>query len=129
MHAWIGALLLLGSLSVVATASAQSPAAPVFSATDRQIIARNALLSGAVKNEPAVVRRALDALAKLDEGQMRAGVMLEGSKAGTTPQKRPGEPPSKNPDLDRLERASPEALDDLFQLLKQASRPKPGTKR
>jgi hypothetical protein len=126
MRAWKPTLLLLGSLVLIDPAGAQSPAA--FSPAERQIIARNALLSSAVGSEPALVRRALDALAKLDEGGMRAGVVTDGGKGGSSQPKRPGAP-SQNPDLDRLERASPEALDDLFQLLKQAGRTKQGGKR
>ena len=90
-----------------------TPATPQFSAADRAVIARNELLARIVDSDPALVRRALDLLDKLDEMPTRGP--LE---------------PSDNPDLDRLSQAppgalnaSPEAVNDLFQLLKKAGRP------
>lgn len=124
MRSWTFALLLLGALAGAAGAQAPPGAPPGFSPAEQKVIARNALLRSAVQSDPALVRRALDALAKLDEGQMRAGGMIESGKTA-----QPKRTTTPNPDLDRLERASPEALDDLFQLLKQAGRTKSGTKK
>jgi hypothetical protein len=89
--------------------------APQFSSADRAVIARNELLAYLVDQNPILVRRALDALKELGDMQTRGAL----------------ERPSKNPDVDRLIQtppetfASPEAANDLFQLLKQASRSRP----
>ncbi|PWT89666.1 MAG: hypothetical protein C5B56_06715 [Proteobacteria bacterium] len=123
MRRWMmcaGMPLLLAASVILADgpAAAQAPrtSGQVFSASERQIIDRNELLAAAVTRDPQLVRRALDAIAALDE--MRAGAVAEDREG-----KR--EPAPKNPDLDRLERASPEAVNDLFQLLKQAGRTRP----
>jgi hypothetical protein len=94
-------------------------APPVFSAAERVLIARNEMLRSVVEEEPRLVRRVLDALAAIDDVQTRGALMPGDAQAAPG---RPGRPavPSNNPDLDRLERASPEAMNDLFQLLKQA---------
>jgi|SRR6516165_8382728 len=89
--------------------------APQFSESDRAVIARNELLADLVDRNPILVRRTLDALKELGDMQTRGAL----------------ERASKNPDVDRLIRtpaetfASPEAANDLFQLLKQASRSRP----
>ena len=111
---------MLAVLAMVDPARAQlrgsTDAPPVFSAAERVVIARNEMLRSVVEEEPRLVRRVLDALAAIDDVQTRGALMPGDAQAA------PGRPavPSNNPDLDRLERASPEAMNDLFQLLKQA---------
>jgi hypothetical protein len=123
--------LMIASFAMVDPAHTQlrgsTDASPVFSEADRTVIERNETLRSIVKKEPALVRRVLDALAEIEEVQMRAGPMTNNPRATRTPSGRPAGQPSSNPDLDRLERASPEAMNDLFQLLKRASgnRPRP----
>jgi hypothetical protein len=115
---------IIGSCPAVVSARAQprdsANAMPQMSASDRVVIERNELLRSIVDDDPALVRRVLDALGKADDAQTRSDFRQEappralGSVEGTFDR-------SKNPDLDRLERSSPEAMNDLFQLLKQAS--------
>jgi hypothetical protein len=119
---WMAIAMTVAALAMIAPARAQlrgsTDAPPVFSAADQVVIARNKLLASIVEQEPRLVRRALDALAA-DEVQTRTDLRPGSPRAD---QGRPGRPHEKsdNPDLDRLERSSPEAMNDLFQLLKQA---------
>jgi hypothetical protein len=85
-------------------------APPVFDAKDAQIIARNATLRSLKDTDPWLVRRALDALAKT--GGPADAVQAPGDR-------------DADPDLDRL-RASPEALNDLFQVFKAAAKQRTG---
>jgi len=85
-------------------------APPAFDAKDTQIIERNATLRSLKETDPWLVRRALDALAK--------------APAPTNASQKAGDP---DPDLDRL-RTSPEALNDLFQVFKAASKQRTGDK-
>jgi hypothetical protein len=106
---------------------AWAEAAAGFSAADRAVIERNEMLRSIVDVEPALVRRVLDALARIDTVQTRSELRQERPRATRRPvaAERPFDE-AKNPDLDRLDRSSPEAMNDLFQLLKQAaSRPRP----
>ncbi len=89
---------------------------PIFSPQDRIIIERNASLKGLVNRDPWLVRRALDTIAADAQPQPVVRDMKEGQVVGEQPS-----PPSRNPDLDHLERTSPEAAHDLFQLIKKAS--------
>jgi hypothetical protein len=120
---WLALPLIIASLVMTAPARAQSPApgdaASAFSTDDRAVIARNPMLRSVVEQEPALVRRVLDALAAIESVQPRSSLMPNDRQ----PIPSPGEPAgtSSNPDLDRLERTSPEAANDLFQLLKQAA--------
>jgi hypothetical protein len=99
-------------------------AAPQFSAADRAVIERNEMLRSVVEQEPALVRRVLDALATLDDARARTDMRSGTSPAAPGTNSAAAEQ-SSNPDLERLDRASPEAVNDLFQLLKQAaSRPR-----
>jgi hypothetical protein len=108
-------------LALLAPAHAQmrgpTDAAPVFSEAERLVIGRNELLREAVGQEPWLVRRALDQLAEADRVQPRSELVPNSTGAGRSGR---AAQPSENPDLERLERASPEAMNDLFQLLKQA---------
>jgi hypothetical protein len=104
--------------SVGALAQAGGELRP-FTAQEQTIISRNTALSELVDRDPQLVRKALDAIAAAET--MRAGPAndLPNSKPrgiGQTPD------PSHNPDLQQLERASPEAALDLFQRIKRASR-------
>ena len=85
-------------------------APPAFDAKDTQIIDRNATLRSLKETDPWLVRRTLDALAKAPAP----------ANASTTA----GDP---DPDLERL-RTSPEALNDLFQVFKAASKKGAGDK-
>ena len=85
-------------------------APPAFDAKDTQVIERNATLRSLKETDPWLVRRALDALAQAP------------APANATPAA--GDP---DPDLDRL-RTSPEALNDLFQVFKAASKKGAGDK-
>jgi hypothetical protein len=120
---WLAVPLTIVALVMIAPVRAQLPtavnAAPQFSAADRVVIARNPMLRSVVEQEPALVRRVLDALAAIESVQPRSSLMPNDRQ----PIPSPGEPAgtSSNPDLDRLERTSPEAANDLFQLLKQAA--------
>jgi hypothetical protein len=120
---WLAIVMTVAALAMVDPARAQlrgsTDAPPMFSAADQAVIARNKLLASIVEQEPRLVRRALDALAAVDDVQTRTDLRPGSPRAD---QGRPGRPSEKsdNPDLDRLERASPEAMNDLFQLLKQA---------
>jgi hypothetical protein len=120
---WLAVPALLASLTMTDMADAElrglPDGSPAFSDADRAVIARNKLLSSIVQQEPWLVRRVLDALAS---NGMRADPPRD-TKGGLSDPDRPG--PSDNPDLDRLQHASPEAINDLFQLLKQASGGKP----
>lgn len=82
---------------------------PSFTREEQTIIDRNASLLEMSKTNPWIVRKLLDALEKAEPG----------SADDRTPPPPPGEN-SGDPDLGRMERASPEAVHDLFQLLKQA---------
>jgi hypothetical protein len=112
---WLAIPLILASLAMVGHAGAQlrgsTDAAPLFSAADRVVIARNEMLRLIIEQDPWLVRRALDVLATIDDVQTRTAPSGAGRSAGQ----------SSNPDLDRLERASPEAMNDLLSVLKQAS--------
>jgi len=122
------ALATTVTMSAPARAQLRGPtdSVPTFTAADRVVIERNEMLRSIADTHPALVRRALNALAALDDVKPRGALMP------TDPQPAPrpagnSAPPSRNPDLERLERSSPEAMNDLFQLLKQAGagRPRP----
>lgn len=104
--------------------------APVFSAAEQQIIARNVALATLVGSDPWTVRRFLDVLAARSAADTR-----DAPVAGLAPGAKPAVPArpgkatpgkgSANPDVDDLERSSPEAVHDLFQRLKQAGTAQP----
>jgi hypothetical protein len=83
---------------------------PVFTHEETVIIRRNATLSEVSKTNPWIVRKLFDA--------------VEQSQPDKTLPPAPSDSDSANPDLDQMQRASPEAVHDLFQLLKQAGEKK-----
>jgi uncharacterized membrane protein len=124
--------LIIAACVMMAPARAQlrgaAEAPPQFSAADRAVIERNEMLRSIIEVEPALVRRVLDTLARTQDVQTPRDIRRE------TPRIAPRSPEplldrTKNPDLDRLERSSPEAMNDLFQLLKQASARRPRTQQ
>jgi hypothetical protein len=90
---------------------------PTFSREESQIIERNAALSKAVKADPWIVRRLFDAAAP-QPGPSVQSVQPDDDKQAAPPLEELD--PASNPDLPRLQRVSPEAVNDLFQLLKLA---------
>lgn len=76
---------------------------PKFTAEELAIIERNALLKRTVESDPDAVRSFLDAMEETDDA----------SHSDTQ------EAPSDNPDIDRLQRSSPQAAHDLIQIMKQ----------
>jgi hypothetical protein len=98
-----------------AFADSQTGKRPQFSPQERTIIERNADLKGVVGRNPRLVRRVLDAIAAAPAQPVGTGPTDRGAISPEPPA------PSRNPDLDNLERSSPEAAHDLFLLLKKAS--------
>jgi hypothetical protein len=86
---------------------------PVFTRNETVIIDRNATLSELAKSNPWIVRKLFDAVEKAASSQ---------SDGQTSPP--PADENDADPELDQLKRASPEAVHDLFQLLKQAGEKK-----
>ena len=83
---------------------------PVFTAAEVAVITRNAVLSALIQDNPWAVRRVLDALAAVSTTPSNGSKRAVGSAA-------PADAtidPLANPDLDQLQRVSPEALLDLF---------------
>jgi hypothetical protein len=114
-------LLVIGLVTALpwagALAQTQASGDPrPFTAQEQAIISRNAALSDLVDRDPQLVRDVLGAIASASE--MRAGYGLEPPKKPSS-----GQAPdaARNPDLQQLERVSPEAALDLFQRLKRAS--------
>jgi hypothetical protein len=95
-----------------------SKSAPEFNNEEWKVITRNAALSEVVKENPWIVRNLLDAL----DPQRN----LNGAEKTEMPLEHPPDSfdPKENPDVDSLQRASPEAVHDLFQLLKLAAEKK-----
>lgn len=84
---------------------------PAFSKEEQIIIDRNSSLLDISKSNPWIVRRILDAL--------EAAASSDNDNKSS---RQPSDDNSKDPDFDRMQRASPEAVHDLFQLLKQAGK-------
>lgn len=83
--------------------------APEFTHEETIIIERNATLLEVSKTNPWIVRQLFDTVEKTQSGQSETSPSPSDSNDNAT-----------DPDLDRMQRASPEAAHDLFQLLKQA---------
>jgi hypothetical protein len=114
--------ILATAAAALALSTAVALAQPGFTDSDLVIIHRNAALSAIVDRNPALVRRVLDAIASAQADAMsragaRSGRDARPKRYELTPD------PARNPDLDQLDRSSPEAAHDLFQLIKQASKP------
>jgi hypothetical protein len=94
-----------------------SKSAPEFTSDELAIIARNTALAKTVKDDPWVVRNLLD---KIEQAQ--SPISNQAIDTPPPPEQSPDSfDPNENPDVERLQRASPEAVHDLFQLLKQAA--------
>lgn len=93
--------------------------APIFSQEELAIIHRNQSLSKIVKIDPWTVRELLDVV---NDGKGRS-VQTRQSIAPAPPPRETIDPDA-DPDLEGMQRASPEAVHDLFQLLKRASQKK-----
>jgi hypothetical protein len=97
---------------------------PLFTPAEVAVIARNAALINALQEHPWTVRHLLDALAAVEAGANASSSAPRGENARGAARRSPGEAPSldpqANPDLDQLQRSSPEAVLDLFEILKKA---------
>ena len=117
------AVWLAAALPSAAWAQTQASGDPrPFTVQEQTIIGRNAALSDLVDRDPQLVRAALDAIAA--SGEMRAGYGLQPPGLQPPPKPPVGAQtpnPTRNPDLQQLERVSPEAALDLFQRIKRAA--------
>lgn len=104
------ALVVLFASSAVADLVGSSPP-PTFTPEEQMTINRNPSLREASKSNPWVVRRILDAL----ENTASSGIDNKSPAASSDGNE-------TDQDIDRMRRASPEAVHDLFQLLKQAGK-------
>ena len=121
-------LLLACTVPLLTGAMAQSAPAPrPFTIAEEAIIDRNEALRSIHETDPALVRRALDALKSRDQNKGKQRDVFGGRAGGASPDRSdPSQPaaeidPATNPDLAIFQRGSPEAAHDLFQLLKKAS--------
>jgi hypothetical protein len=123
---WIASAFSLSWLSI-AEAQYKTVDPSAFSNAERIVIERNVAMMSIVNDHPKIVRRLLNALADLNAGTETTNR----SRRSDTPAERSPKAfdPEKNPDVDTLQRASPEAVHDLFQLLKQVKQTKPSTSR
>ena len=110
-------VIALAALSEPAVAELRgSPEGPpVFTAAEVAVITRNAVLAALIQDNPWALRRVLDALAAISTTR----IMGASAPSGAAPADATIDPLA-NPDLDQLQRVSPEALLDLFRLLKEA---------
>lgn len=109
-------IALLGYLLASADpAAAELTMVPVndFTEAEREVVARNASLRVIVDNDPATVRAFLDGLKAAEEAERAAGSPDSSDRSAEDDR-------DANPDIKRLERASPEAAHDLLQLIKKA---------
>lgn len=90
---------------------------PTFTQAEIVIIGRNAALSQILNTDPWLVRKLLDAAASADQNHTGSPPSVAD---GPSHEDAVPVDPNENPDLPQLQRASPEAVHDLFQLLKQA---------
>jgi hypothetical protein len=127
-HYLIALVLALSMCGDQALADLRGPSdgPPGFTAAEKQIIARNVALSKLVSTDPWAVRKFLDVLAAHNAAADTRNEPVPGKSTG----RKPAMPPKSgkgtaNPDIDDLERSSPEAVHDLFQRLKQAGSSQP----
>lgn len=99
-----------------------------FTIAEEAIIERNEALRAVYETDPALVRRVLNALKSRGQSKDKQrdvfGPRVPGGQhSGPSAPSDPGADidPATNPDLAILQRGSPEAAHDLFQLLKKAS--------
>ena len=126
-------LIALATLSDPAAAELRGApeGPPVFTAAEVAVIARNAVLTTLVQDNPWAVRRLLDAMAAIETAAVATSPAASApgkagaGAGGVAPDGNAALDPRANPDLDQLQRTSPEAVLDLFKLLKQASPAKP----
>jgi hypothetical protein len=118
-------LIVLGTFDAIPAASNPDVSAvPAFSAAHRLAIAGNAFPSTAIKQDPQPLRHSLNDVAATPSNDMPANAVWSNatgrSAAKGAPTLAPGHA-GRNPDLDDLQRKSPEAAYDLLQLLKRAA--------
>lgn len=133
MRARVAAAILCAGLMTLAEAAPAAGASARFTLSEEVIIARNDALTALLPLDPDGVRKILDALeaARRAPGQERPGTPgmpgpsrdVLGGAVGETIRI----DPARNPDLNQLlQRASPEAAYDLFQILKRVGSGKAG---
>lgn len=108
MRMHIGFRIVLNAFALLTAADiavADVRAKPMFTGDELAVIERNVLLKRVVQTDPEAVRALLDVMK---------------SDAAETSNSEPDEAPSDNPDIDRLQRSSPQAAHDLIQIMKQA---------
>lgn len=123
---WIRLAILTLACAMVQSASA---APRPFTIAEEAIIDRNEALRSVYETDPALVRRVLDALKARGRNKDKQRDVFGGPRVPGAPdpgRQGPMQPgaeidPATNPDLAILQRGSPEAAHDLFQLLKKAS--------
>lgn len=116
------AILLLVCAMLQPAVAAPRP----FTIAEEAIIERNEALRSVYQTDPALVRRALNAMKSRGPNKdKQRDVFGPGTPvtAGRNAPAQPGEEidPAANPDLAIFQRGSPEAAHDLFQLLKKAA--------
>ena len=114
-------LALMLALALPAMQALASPlrsnAPPEFTTEEQSVIHRNSALDRVVRRDPWLVRRVLDAIA--GAAAEPPSEFSDRSSIRRKPERPPD--PERNPDLDQLGRASPEAAHDLFLLIKKAA--------
>lgn len=119
--------LCCGTVAALAPTGAANE--PDFSAAERAIIDRNRALAIALSVDPGVVRRILDEMAQPKPRPERKGAEKQRGMFDRNGASAPIDL-SENPDIDvYLQRASPEAAYDLFQILKRVGAASGGPKR
>lgn len=88
---------------------------PQFTPAEAAIIGRNPTLQNLRQRDPWLVRQAVDLIGKAETKSSESR-----ARAGTTRLPDFGANFGNDPDLQKLERASPEAAHDLFLLIKKA---------
>ena len=130
MRAKAAAAILWAGLMTLTEAAPASGESARFTLSEEAIIARNDALIALLTLDPDGVRKILDALeaTRPAPGQQRRGTPgtfrdIPGGPGGQTMRI----DPSRNPDLNQLlQRASPDAAYDLFQILKRVGGGKAG---
>ncbi len=128
---WIRTAILARAMLLLACALLQSASAAPrpFTIAEEAIIDRNEALRSVYETDPALVRRVLDALKSRGQSRDKQRDAFGGPRVPGAPNPARQDPaqsdmqidPATNPDLAILQRGSPEAAHDLFQLLKKAS--------